>query len=239
MWLDPDFTYAAEANPVLALWLIEDPTYLERQKEMRRTYNWTKSTHWRFKENGELEKSTSGGSGGGAMKEVKFSPETEAYFQQAEEEGMRLALAEMAREDAEFEARLKKSLSAPPLDLNLRHVFEVVRRHVRGHLFLHYLLNHPELPYDLAMQLAKTDPDTRPALEKNPTVQLYRLEGKWDRELAEWDRKIEEQLKNNALFLQMELAMSQQPFSFFPPKEDESSTPVTNALTSLPDPLKK
>lgn len=54
MWLDPDFRYAAEANPMLALWLIEDPTYLERQKAMRRTYPEGKNTRWVFKMNGDL-----------------------------------------------------------------------------------------------------------------------------------------------------------------------------------------
>ena len=184
------------------------------------------------------------------MKEVKFSPETEAYFQQVKEEEVQLALAEMARENAEFEAQLKKSLSAPPLDLDLYRVFETIRRHVRGHLFLHHLLDHPEIPYDMAMKLAKTDPDTRPALEKNPTVQLYRLDGKWDRELAEWDRKIEEQALHNEVFLQTELAVKMYHHGVItqqdareilglPQDNEVSSTPVMSALTSLPDPLKK
>lgn len=185
------------------------------------------------------------------MKEAEFSLETKAYIHRAIEEDRQREMRKMAQDDLEFEARLKALLSAPPLELDLYHAYDFLWRYPRGPQFLHHLLNHPEIPYDMAMELAKRSTDDRAVLEQNPTVQLYRLEGKWARELAEWEREREEYALAQEVFLQTELAVKMYQLGVVtqqdvrellgvpPPNTDESSTPVMSALTSLPDPLKK
>lgn len=182
------------------------------------------------------------------MKEMHLSPVTEAYILAEIAKARELDRLRVLEQVREIEGLLSKT----PPDLDLERVWGCIKHDLppgeQRQRLLERVYLHPELPYDVAWCLAQVFAAARPFLDQNPTVQLYKIaHPSWDIELEQLDAKSSEAHRQQEILLAMQLyqndALSEDSLRELiglpQDNEDESSTPVMSALTSLPDPLKK